>query len=251
MKYQDTKEPIYEINVKRVITELAEGKSKEEVAENLGYGSFKALSNYMRRKNFSWVGKDNKFIPTVEKNAPSKNVSLAIDNTKVGKIISLFQDKELEAKEIAEMVGFDSHKSLAQYMDKEGYIWDSELGNYTKRAAHKKVESLEEKKRDDKPEVTHEQGFEQYLPLLEFIKENEEQFRSILDTTGSTGQLKRYAVPGIPRTKSIHMVNSLDDLAKMFCDEKNIRQRDLYESALIEYLSNHGYKSNIERLLNS
>ncbi len=257
MKYQDTKEPIYENKVNKVIAELDEGKSKEEVAENVGYGSFKALSNYMRRKNFSWVGKDNKFVPTIGKNVPRKNVLLAIDNTKVGKIISLFHDKDMDAKMIAEEVGFDSHKRLAQFMDTEGYRWDSELSNYTKVSRNRKnVELQNEKKYDPKEEreevkYDHDQDLERYLPVLELIKEKEEQLRTLLDSTNSLNQMQRYAVPGTPCTKSIHMVNSLDDLAKKFCDEKNIRQRDLYESALIEYLSKHGYKSQIDLLLNS
>ncbi len=255
MKYQDAKEPIYANKVKMIIAELAEGKSKEEVAENAGYGSFKALSNYMRRKNFSWVGIDNKFIPKVEKNTPRKKHLYAIDTTKAGKIISFFQSKDVDAKTIAEEVGFDSHKSMAQYMESEGYRWDSELGNYIKVARdRKKVELEDEKKYNTKEEggeAKYNQDLEQYLPVLELIKENEEQLKAILDSTNSLNQMHRYAVPGTTRTKSIHMVDSLDYLAKKFCEDKNIRQRDLFESALIEYMSKRGYKSQVDCLLNS
>ncbi len=255
MRYQDVKEPIYENKVNKVIAELSEGKSKEEVAKVAGYGSFKALSNYMRRKNFSWVGIDNKFIPTIEKNAPRKNALFAIDNTKVGKIISLFQGKDVDAKKIAEEVGFDSHKRLAQFMDTEGYKWDSELGNYIKVARDRKKLKLESEKKydikEDHEEAKYDLDLERYLPVLELIKENEEQLKAFLDSTNSLNQMQRYAVPGSTRTKSIHMVDSLDYLAKKFCEDKNIRQRDLYESALIEYLSKYGYKSKVDRLLSS
>ncbi len=254
MNYDETKEPIYENKVNKVIAELSEGKSKEEVAKNAGYGSFKTLSNYMRRKNFSWVGKENKFIPTVEKNAPRKNHLFAIDNTKAGKIVSLFQDKEKDAKLIAEKVGFDSHSSMAKFMESEGYKWDSELENYIKEAKDKKKFELQDEKMCDakeEGEVKYDQDLEQYLPLLEFIKENEEQLRIVLDPMNGTGQMNRYLAPGTKCTNSVYMLDSIATLAKQYCDEKNIHQGDLYEAALIECLRKHGYSSQIEHLLNS
>lgn len=257
MNYDKEREPIYENKAKQVLSELAEGKSKEEVALNAGYKSFTALSNYMRRKNFSWVGKENKFIPTIEKNAPHKSHLYAVENPRVSKIISLYQDKDNDAKQIAEEAGFDSHKKMAKFMESEGYRWDSEIKNYAKVARDKKKNEIQndEEKYDfidgKGDEFKYSQDFEKYRNVLELIRENEEQLRDVLDPANRAGKISQYALPGIPRTKSIHMVNTLDELGKSFCSDKNINQRVLYESALIEYLSKYGYKTQVDQLLNS
>ncbi len=255
MNYDKEREPIYENKVNRVLADLADGKSEEEVASNAGYASFKALSNYMRRKNFSWVGRDKKFIPTAEKNAPRKTHLYAIDNPKAGEIISLFQDKDLDAKKIAEKVGFKSHNSMAQFMESEGYRWDGEIENYVKGARDKKkIENQNDEKKyntKEEGEVKYDQDLEQYLPLLELIKENEEQLRIVLDPMNGRGQMNRYLAPGTKCTNSVYMLDSIAAIAKQYCDEKNIHQGDLYEAALIECLRKYGYSSQIEHLLNS
>ena len=63
------------------------------------------------------------------------------------------------------------------------------------------------------------------------------------------GQIPRYAVPGIPVTKSIYMKNQLAQLVTDFSKEKNIKQNDIVEAALIEYFKKYGYKSEVETLL--
>jgi hypothetical protein len=45
------------------------------------------------------------------------------------------------------------------------------------------------------------------------------------------------------------MSDSLQDLAVEFCNQRNIKQRELFEVALIEFFKRYGYEYEIESLL--
>lgn len=93
---------------------------------------------------------------------------------------------------------------------------------------------------------------EGYNVLLKFLLDNENTLRKLIQSAKKEqelGQIPRYAVPGIPVTKSIYMKNQLAQLVTDFSKEKNIKQNDIVEAALIEYFKKYGYKSEVETLL--
>jgi hypothetical protein len=49
--------PIYNAKVEK-IRELLKFKTRDEVAEELGYKNYKSLDQYMRRKNFTFDSKE-------------------------------------------------------------------------------------------------------------------------------------------------------------------------------------------------
>jgi hypothetical protein len=63
------------------------------------------------------------------------------------------------------------------------------------------------------------------------------------------GKIPRYVVPGIGKTKTVQMMNTLEQLVVDFSREKNISQREIFEVALIEFFRNYGYEYEIETML--
>ena len=88
--------------------------------------------------------------------------------------------------------------------------------------------------------------------MLDYLLDNEGVLRQLLggeNKIESQGSIPRYAVPGIFVTKSVHMINHLDQLVRDFSKEKNISQRELFEVALVEFFQKYGYKDEIETLI--
>ncbi len=63
------------------------------------------------------------------------------------------------------------------------------------------------------------------------------------------GHIPKYAVPRVPKTKSIYMSNLLARLVTEYSESKNLSQREIVEAALVEYLKRYGYQLEIEKLL--
>ncbi len=87
-----------------------------------------------------------------------------------------------------------------------------------------------------------------YLPLLQLLERNKERLLDLL-MPASEGHIPKYAVPGIPKTKSIYMSNKLARLVSEFSESKNLSQREIVEAAVIEYLRRYGFQSEIDFLL--
>ena len=47
------------------------------------------------------------------------------------------------------------------------------------------------------------------------------------------------------------MSDSLQDMAVTFCNERNIKQRELFEVALIEFFKKYGYDYEVANLMQS
>ncbi len=87
-----------------------------------------------------------------------------------------------------------------------------------------------------------------YLPLLQMLSENKDRLLDLL-MPNSEGNIPKYAVPGIPKTKNIYMSDLLARLVTEFSESKNLSQREVVETALIEYLKRYGYQMEVEKLL--
>ena len=78
--------------------------------------------------------------------------------------------------------------------------------------------------------------------------ERKEQLMQLLQPS-DTKTIPLYLVPGVEKTKTIQMMNTLQDLVAHFCTENNINQRVLFEVALIEFFEKYGYEREVEVLL--
>jgi hypothetical protein len=83
------------------------------------------------------------------------------------------------------------------------------------------------------------------------LQRHKDRLLDFIIPTGNHGKVPRYVIPGIPVTKSVHMMSPLDRLVRDFSKEKNISQREIFEVALVEFFRRYGYEREIETLLGS
>lgn len=267
MDIRTEKKPIYDERVNEILRGMVEGKTRDELAKELGHKNYKTLDIYMRRKNFMWDRFKQAYVPihtSTEKWDPSKDL---MKSSMESTILSLFQKEGADAKTIAKRMGFQDHRELATYMRAKGYKWCSDTKNYVKEygkladkeLVHKEaelnssmdipLEELEEPYIAVRTGLTASNQMDQYLSLLELLERNRGRLIDLIIPGSESGKVPRYAVPGVFVTKSVHMTNTLDQMVREYSKEKNISQRDIFAVALIEFFKRYGYEREISALI--
>ena len=90
---------------------------------------------------------------------------------------------------------------------------------------------------------------EQDIPVLELLYDNKDKLSELL-LEKNVSIIPSYAVPGTAKNKSIYMSDLLGRLLEDFSGTKNLRQKEIVETALIEYFKKYGYKEEVKLLLN-
>jgi len=265
---KNDKEPIYDEKVKNVIRLLTEGITKEEIAKQLGYSTYRSLDVYLNRKNFQWDSHSKNYIPKSNRlEGISLEDSIAA-TSKVAQVIALFNKEEADAKIIAKRLGFSDHRELASYMSGKGYQWDTENKNYAKivgliaeaevpgerynedsKSKDKNNEAIIEIEAKSRGNNTEPIDLQQFLPLLIMLQRNKDRIVDLIMPQNDSGTIPRYALPGVFVTKSVHMVSPLDTMVRDFSREKNVSQRDIVATALLEFFKKYGYEREVEQLL--
>lgn len=151
-----------------------------------------------------------------------------------------------------------------------GYVWNSEVGNYSKPrdpqpvapaalhavghtapAAHGPVGHVPS---GGEPHAALSRtSVERYLPLLQLLHENQSRLTAILEDerTRSEQQPPRYTVRGVKSPCSFYMVKCLNAMAKDFAEERNVKLTEVVEAALVEFMERHGYAEQLKCLLGS
>ena len=244
------KKPIYNDKVNKII-EMLKFKTRDEVAKEFNYKTYKSLDIYMRRKNFRYDSKEGQYYPMesrIEKPDPKTYAP-----TKVASIIAAFEEDGMDPKVIARQEGFKDHREMAEYMKIKGYEWNVYKNNYVKivgRVVEEADDGLPPVESINKQEVKGSmEGIEEYIPFIRFLYEKRDDIYQLISGTREDGQIPRYAIPGLVRTKAIYMSDTIAKLAGEFSKEKNITQREVMEAALVEYLMKYGFKREVEALL--
>ncbi len=267
MEQSTDKKPIYDDRVQLILRSMVEGKTRDQLALELGHKSYKTLDIYMRRKNFMWDRDRQSYVPIYNRLDHYDSGKEVFSSSKLSTIISLFNKEDADAKTIAKRLGFTNHREMATYMKSKGYVWSAEKKNYQKMLG--KVQEEREVIQDipavEKDEISPEplqalpasvktgrlgtDHLGDYIPLLELLDRNRDRLIDLIVPGSETGKVPRYAVPGIFVTKSVHMTNTLDQLVREYSKEKNISQRDIFAVALIEFFQRYGYEREMETLL--
>ncbi|BAH07792.1 hypothetical protein [Clostridium kluyveri] len=243
-----SKKAIYNDKVKLILKGLTEGKSREELAEELGYKNYKSLDMYMRRKHWRWNSKTEKYKEEVPKTTFNDNLNkIKTIGTKAGRVIDLFDSGIEEPITIAKKAGFRDHIEMAKHMRNQNYIWDEKSNNYVMRAGKLENETLTKQSLD----ITYETDINQFIPLLKMLQSNKDKLIENLMPELQTHKIPTYLVPGIPTILSAQMMSSLKFLLKEYSNEKNITQRQILEVALIEFFNKYGYKYKVNKMLNA
>lgn len=250
--------------VYKVLEMLLEGQTRDRIADQFGYSTWKSLDIYMRRHGFCWDSQ-SQIYTQLESKAPAKEVynlknvepdSQFIDPTE---IVRLFSLGILDAREIAKRVGFSGHKEMASYMLRQGYVWSSSSQNYeNQNSSHPSGTSIDYSSKDRLPnsgEMDTEQSLlenidlEKYGTLLEFLWHSRDKLIKVIEETNIEEKIRIYHIPGQAKTKSIFLSDSLTDLMTALCKKHSLSQKQGYEAALVEYLAKKGFHEEVNRLL--
>lgn len=236
---------------------LASGMNRGEVALKLGYSGWRSLDIYMRRNGMRWNGTFNKYINEEELQPVTEQINQTDSSTpsKINKIISLFNDIDADPKQIARQAGFSDHIQMAGYMSSKGYSWSSDVNNYIK-TADTNIETIKKEGsstalKQDQPGDINLTGMEmhRYMRLMDILVKNEDRLMELLYPETYSRTIPRYFVPGITRTKSFYMSDSLSKLLNEFCSSKNLSQKEVIEAALVEFLSKYSFKKEVDSLI--
>lgn len=241
--------PIYDDKVNLIIRSLGDGISREELAAQLKYRDYKGLDMYMRRRNFTWDSDAQNYKPVATRINKKKTIQEDTHKGKVSRIMQAFKGG-MDPKAVAKEYGFASHRELADYMTKKGYEWNGEEGNYVRKTGIESVEELqskasltskEQKENQDKTSTDKDDE------LFHLVKTLYEKLNITSDPI--VDRVPRYLVSGIAKTKSVQLSHLLHQLVEDFSYEKNITQRQIFETAIIDFLRKYGYKHEVDTLL--
>lgn len=258
-----SEKPIYDERVKEILQGLAEGLTRDELAEMFGHANYKTLDIYMRRRNFTWDSEKKTYVPKIPREKHQEEKVLPL--TKAQIVINMLKQPTVDIEEVCKKAGVKDHRELAEYMTAKGYIWSPDERNYVKKTG--KIEPTPAEQKDackvnqeaERQEETHMsirltdelRQFQQYLPLLEMLQKNKEKLMEWLVPTQAPDTIPRYIIPGKASGKTVQISDALQNLTVEFCNQRNIKQRELFEVALIEFFKRYGFEYEIERLLRS
>ncbi len=246
-------QPIYDERVKGILKLLSDGLSREEVAGQYRYSTYRSMDSYMNRRNFVWDKRKGTYVPADAIKASIETI-VNFPSDRVRRIVMELNKEEADLKEVAIKVGFENHLEMASYMKSKGFEWSQEARNYLSTAStipndkESAVTASSDASLDGSISIGND-SIEQFLPLLEWLASNKEGLQSLLGATVASGQIPRFTLSGTFVTKSVHMTNTLDLMVRDFSKEKNINQREIFEVALIEFFQKYGYEQEVETLL--
>ncbi|AWI03126.1 hypothetical protein [Clostridium drakei] len=245
------KKAMYDDKVELILKGLTEGKSREELAEELEYKNYKSLDMYMRRKNWRWNQRTENYEEQVTKATFEDRLDqVRTIGTKAGRVIDLFNSGIEDPMEIAKKAGFRNHIEMANYMTNKNYVWNNELGNYGMKTG--KLEDKHDKLVTEQTlNVTEETDIKQFIPILKVLQNNKDKIVENLTPELQTNKIPTYLVPGIATILSAQMMSSLKFLLREFSNEKNITQRQILEVALIEFFNKYGYSYRVKEMFNA
>ena len=250
-------QPIYDDRVQATIAGLNESKTREELALSFGLGGWKTLDIHMRRKGFSWDKVNQNYIPATDKIDKIKDTLASAIPMKAQRVINQFDEmgKDADPRTIAEEIGFKDHREMIEYMEQSNLLWDVDVANYVEVFNVKSREFDVTTEKQDKPQSTvinsKQSQYNQnqvpdyivaYLPLFQLLEANKDRLQELLRPIDD-GHIPKYAVPGVPKTKSIYMSDLLARLVTEFSETRNLSQREIVEAAIVEYLKQYGFKT--------
>jgi hypothetical protein len=134
-------------------------------------------------------------------------------------------------------------------MTKKGYEWNVNEGNYVRKSGVIIDEESTDKEAattaDNKKEQLNGNEKQEIIHLIKTLYEklNIKVEDPIID------KVPRYLVKGIAKTKSVQMSHLLHQLLEDYSYEKNITQRQIIETAIIDFFRKYGYRHEVDSLL--
>jgi len=236
MKRQKTIEKIQKIQHL-----IAIGKTKTEVAHTFGYKDTSSLYRFASRNGLTWNEEVGNYISEDYINIDAIKNNCNSPKEKPANIIRMFK-KGVDGREIAKLFRYRNMQEMANYMRQQGYHWNDEQENYVFKP------QVVEFKPSTEPIKEESQG--EMSDFFKLLNSNKDKLKNLLSENEEVTSIPRYLLSGVPMTKTISIIDSLNDLTKDYCRERNITQRTLIEVAIINFLKHYGYKDEVKAYLN-
>jgi len=135
-------------------------------------------------------------------------------------------------------------------MRENNYYWNSQTQQYEYQVGEVTGQEEAEKETSSvEPEGDRMvRNIDNQEELLQLLLEDKDKLLDILKNENHT--LPRYRLPGLKRSKYVHISHLLEELLREFCEENGISQREFVEIALIKALEKYGYKAEVKGILN-
>ncbi len=252
-----------EQKIKIVLEGLHTGKTREELAESLGYGNWRGIDSLFRRRGYTW---NNGTYVLPEEPEPFEPEQMIPRPVRI--VLRQLELGEKDLSLIASKAGFKDRTGLTNYMKSQGWLWQSAEETYVHEThINTRAESLpKDRLNDDKLQHEGKNGcdlqqeaknegvgagvdFDRYNSILQFLDTHWESLESLL-TSPQSQKLPHYSFhAGNTITKSVSMSSNLDLLIRDFSAEKGVSQRIIFEAALIQFMQKHGYSKQVDMLL--
>lgn len=224
--------------VQEILNLLAEGWTREEIAERDGKG-WKSVDQYMRRRDYCWSTEQQTYIPKpIEPESPSAATMQTI-HTKAAQIIRMLDVKHPNIRQTATKQGFQSIEEMGEYMKSQGYIWNDEIENYQENLT---IESKAKMEGTSQSCSSKEMGPEE---LLNYLVQHQSELFSLLHSE-SSNRIKVYKFKGAKTNKTLSVASSVATLLEDYQKEYNLTQRAIVETALAEFFLKYGYHDQLK-----
>ena len=241
-----------------ILQGLAEGKDREELADELGYKNYRSLHSFMQRRGYDWDRRRKTYIQNGTKTTNTDQEPLS---GSVSRVVQLMDKYDADAKKVASELQFASYTEMARFMKSRGYIWSNERRNYIPtEESGREPETIPEDAGADMASRENletsgtggiSSGLESYEGLLQFLDNNKDRLKQLLEEDSSNGQIPRLSIPGKPTSKTVYISSGLDRLTRDFSQEKKMSQKEIFEVALVQFFEKYGYAQEVEMLKNA
>ena len=245
-----------------IIQKLKDGRTREDIAKDYDYSTWKSLDIFMRRRFYVWNSDENIYEPETTNTDNIRDQLISNISIKAEQVINRISEGE-DPRQIAKSLGFEGNRQMSDYMEKEGLVWNSQEENYVEgniKSINGNVKGGDEKLNTEDSVRSKKHEFSgnmdsgelsKYLPIFEMLYENRDRLSELL-LEDNSGNIPKYIVPGASKTKSIYMNDKLSRLMADFASNNGVSQREIVEAGIILYMRRFGgsYKKDIDLLLN-
>jgi len=92
-------------------------------------------------------------------------------------------------------------------------------------------------------------SLDEYIPVLDLLMNKQQRLEVILSLK-ETDKPLMYSIKGKKSTKTVFISEMLQEVIKEYSAEIQVKQGEIIEVAIVDFLVNHGYEERVKGILN-
>ncbi len=168
--------------------------------------------------------------------------------------------KELPDKEqVSKAFEFPSPQEMDEFMRENGYFWDTKSNTYlpdtplnatpNQATAETETKNTSSRRKEGNAETPPTPAPRDAESNLRVIRDNNGKLKITTQHNANDRSSTNYSIAGKRSTKTIFLSDALKEVASDFCNEFDLKQLELFEAALINFLVEHGWQDKVEGVL--